>query len=107
VGQVSFNGLTFAAAPGEVMTPRLTSERLVAEASARIGGPARVADVGTGSGAIAIAVALARPKAHVWATDVDKRAVALARVNVHRYGLHGRSSSAAATFLGQCRRHST
>lgn len=78
------------AAPGEVMTPRVTSERLSAEAPARISGPARVADVGTGSGAIAIAVALARPEARVWATDVDESAVALAHLAVlcieHRGG---------------------
>jgi release factor glutamine methyltransferase len=78
------------ATPGEVMTPRVTSERLVAEACARISGPARVADVGTGSGAIAIAIALARSEAQVWATDVDERAAALARVNVDRYGVQDR-----------------
>src|SRR6186997_1394789 len=72
------------------MTPRATSEQLVAEACARIGDAASVADVGTGSGALAIAIAAARPQAHVWATDVDGRAVRLARANVVRLGLAGR-----------------
>ena len=72
------------------MTPRPTSERLVREVRKRIRGPARVADVGTGSGAIAIAIAANCPEALVWATDVDARAVALARANVRRYALDDR-----------------
>ena len=73
------------------MTPRTTSERLVAESQARIGSRvARVADVGTGSGAIAIAIATLCPNALVWATDNDPRAVALACANVHRHRLDDR-----------------
>jgi release factor glutamine methyltransferase len=85
-----FDGLWLETAPGEVMTPRPTSERLVAAALARIDGEARVADVGTGGGALAIAIAARRPQAVVWATDVDERAVALARANVARFGLGDR-----------------
>jgi release factor glutamine methyltransferase len=74
-----------------VMTPRAASERLVAESCARIGSrAARIADVGTGSGAIAIAIATRCPNALVWATDNDRRAVALARINVHRHRLDDR-----------------
>ncbi|MDQ5821733.1 MAG: hypothetical protein M3540_09845 [Actinomycetota bacterium] len=48
----TFCNLSFGLAPGVVVTPRPTSERLVAEALAHIAGrPACVADVGTGSGA--------------------------------------------------------
>ena len=72
------------------MTPRPTSEALVAEACARITGPARVADVGTGNGALAIAIATARPQAWVWAIDIDESAVALARANVARAGVGDR-----------------
>lgn len=88
--EVEFNGLRIESAPGEVMTPRAMSEQLIAEACARIGGAARVADVGTGSGALAIAIAAARPEARVWATDIDAHAVRLARANVVRLGLAGR-----------------
>ena len=87
---VAFNGLALGTAPGEVMTPRAASERLVAEVCARIRGRARVADVGTGSGAIAIAIAAICPGALVWATDVDARAVALARANVRRHAMDDR-----------------
>jgi release factor glutamine methyltransferase len=90
MGLVTFNGLTLETAPGQVMTPRATSEQLVAEACARIPDRARVADVGTGNGAIAIAIAGARPGAEVWATDVDEHAVALACRNVARAGLGDR-----------------
>jgi release factor glutamine methyltransferase len=73
------------------MTPRATSERLVAESARRIGWrAARVADVGTGSGAIAIAIAERCANALVWATDSDQRAVALASANVERHGLADR-----------------
>jgi release factor glutamine methyltransferase len=91
VGRVTFNGLTLLSAPGLVMTPRSTSEQLVAAACARVGDDgARVVDVGTGSGAIAIAVASACPHAEVWATDTSRNAVALAHANVRRHGLEGR-----------------
>jgi release factor glutamine methyltransferase len=90
VGLVTFSGLTLESAPGEVMTPRVTSERLVAAACERIDGDERVADVGTGSGALAIAIAFRRPDARLWATDVDEHAVALARANVGRFALADR-----------------
>jgi len=73
------------------MTPRPTSEALVAAAAALIGDrPARVADVGTGSGAIAVALAAALPRAEIVATDTSPAAVALARANVRRLGLADR-----------------
>lgn len=93
--EVSFNGLSFAADPGGVMTPRKASEQLVA-ATLRVLGrrrrarPARVVDVGTGSGAIAVGIASAAPDAQVFATDTSRLAVALARVNMYRHGLSER-----------------
>ena len=88
MGTVTFNGLALATAPGRVMTPRAASEQLVAAACARLAGrPSRVADVGTGSGAIAVAIANVCPNVEVWATDISRSAVALARANVRRHGL--------------------
>ena len=88
---MTFNGLKLLTSPGVVMTPRPTSEQLVAAASAHVGdGQARLVDVGTGSGAIAIALALACLHAEVWATDTSRSAVRLARANVLRHGLSGR-----------------
>ena len=85
---VSFNGLSLAAQPGRVMTPRPATEQLVAAAVDVIGsGPARVVDVGTGTGAIAVAIAEAAPNARVYATDTSPYAVELAQANVRRHGL--------------------
>lgn len=85
---VPFNGLTLAASPGRVMTPRPATERLVAAAADVIGSrPARVADVGTGTGAIAVALAGAAPNARVHATDTSPHAVELARANARCHGL--------------------
>jgi release factor glutamine methyltransferase len=91
MGTVMFNGLALVTAPGRVMTPRAPTEQLVAAACARLAGrAARVADVGTGSGAIAIAIAIACPNVEVWATDISRSAVALARANVRRHRLEDR-----------------
>jgi release factor glutamine methyltransferase len=91
VEEVFFAGLRLLSLPGCVMAPRATSEQLVDAAHAHIGGrAARVADVGTGGGAIAIAIALACPSAEVWASDISRSAVLLARANVHRHLLTGR-----------------
>jgi release factor glutamine methyltransferase len=91
VSDVAFDGLVMRTAPGFVMTPRATSERLVAASWACIGPrAARVVDVGTGSGAIAIAIAMRCPNSLVWATDSDYRAVALARANVRNHRLGNR-----------------
>jgi release factor glutamine methyltransferase len=88
-----FFELPLLTAQGNVMSPRVATEDLVAIALERMGErPARVVDVGTGSGAIAIAIASTAPKADVWATDTSRCAVALARANVHRHGLGDRVS---------------
>jgi release factor glutamine methyltransferase len=88
---VSFCGLTFDTHPGQVMTPRPASERLVEAALEWIGGrPARVVDVGTGAGSLAVAIATAAPLARVFATDTSRCSVALAKANVRRHRLAGR-----------------
>ena len=103
--EVTFAGLKLLTLPGQVMTPRATSEQLVQAAVAHIGdGPGRVVDVGTGSGAIAVAIAEACPRAEVWATDTSRSAVRLACANVLRHGLgshvHVRQGDLLATAPG-------
>src|SRR4029078_4374413 len=80
--KTSFYDLPLLTAPGQVFTPRTSTEKLVDEALQRIDGvPRRIADVGTGSGAVAIALAVNRPHVEVWATDTSPAAVELAREN--------------------------
>ena len=89
--EITFDGLTLLGLPGRVMTPRATSEPLVAAARARVGArPARIADVGTGGGALAVAIAVACPHAEVWASDTSAAAALLACANAHRHGVADR-----------------
>jgi release factor glutamine methyltransferase len=89
--EVTFNGLSLAAQPGRVMTPRPATEQLVTAAVDCIGSrQVRVVDVGTGAGAIAVAIAEAAPNARVYATDTSPYAVKLAHANVRRHGLGDR-----------------
>lgn len=46
----------------------------------------RLLDLGCGYGAVAIALALRNPAAHVWAVDVNERALQLTRRNATRNG---------------------
>lgn len=98
--ETPFCGIRLLTLPGEVMSPRPTTEALVDVAAERIGGrPALVADVGTGSGAIAVALALRAPEVRIWATDTSAAAVALARANACRHGVGDRVSVERADLL--------
>jgi len=89
--EVVFDGVKILVSPGVVMTPRASSEALVARAVEWIGSRSVcVADVGTGSGAVAVAIALRAPGARIWATDDSEAAVTLARANVARHRLQER-----------------
>ncbi|MEM9173103.1 MAG: peptide chain release factor N(5)-glutamine methyltransferase [Pseudomonadota bacterium] len=73
----------------DTLVPRADTEILVERALARIP-PAqtcRIADLGTGSGAIALAIARARPLAQIVASDLSRRALAVAQRNAQRLGL--------------------
>ncbi len=67
----------------QTLIPRPETELLVEQALARIpaDGAWALADIGTGCGAIAIAIARERPHCRVIATDVCRRALAVARAN--------------------------
>ena len=86
LGETEFWSLMFNVNPA-VLVPRADTEVLVEEALARIEGPVRVLDVGTGSGAIAIALAHEKPEIEVTALDCSESALEVARDNARRNGV--------------------
>lgn len=68
----------------DVLIPRPETELLVEralEVVGRMSGRPRVVDVGTGSGCIAVTLAAQVPRLKVWATDISRPALAVARTN--------------------------
>lgn len=84
-GEREFYSLAFMITPA-VLIPRPETELLVELALERIpaDAPCRVLDLATGSGCVSIAIARQRPRARVVATDIDRMALELARVNARR-----------------------
>ena len=90
IGRRDFRRLTLHV-DRRVLIPRPETELLV-EVALGLPAGASVADVGTGSGAIALALADERPDLTVTGLDVDPGALAVARANGDRLGLHVRFS---------------
>ena len=92
VGHKEFMALDFLVTPA-VLVPNPDTEVLVQRAVAiarERGAPLRAADVGTGSGCIAIALAHYAPAVEVWAGDISRDALDVARRNVDKHRLVGR-----------------
>jgi release factor glutamine methyltransferase len=99
-GKQEFWGLEFDVNP-DVLIPRPETEHLIEVAldrlalrELRIGRPSRLngenitlVDVGTGSGCIAITLAKELPAATIYATDISKAALDVARRNAERLGV--------------------
>jgi release factor glutamine methyltransferase len=68
-----------------VLIPRPETELLVETVLALAPRARRVLDLGTGSGAVAVALARELGAARVWASDIDRDALAVARLNVARH----------------------
>ncbi len=70
------------------LVPRPETEALVATVCALIPTrpSGRLLDLGTGSGILAVALAHERPELEIWATDLDPRALRIARANARRLG---------------------
>ena len=85
-GEREFWSLAFAVALG-VLIPRPETELLVAKAlDFAPRGPSLIVEIGTGSGAVAVALAKELPRAKIVASDVSRRALAVARRNAARHG---------------------
>ena len=96
LGQREFFGRLFRV-DRSVLIPRPETECLVEAALRQMQGifAPRVLDLGTGSGCIAITLALERPDAQVWAIDVSRSALEVARRNAA-------ALSASVAFLCGC-----
>ncbi len=83
-GVQEFYGRAFRVTP-DVLIPRTETECLVQSVlellGRRHGRPQTVLDVGTGSGCIAVTLERSVPQARVWASDVSRPALAIARSN--------------------------
>jgi release factor glutamine methyltransferase len=101
-GKQEFWGLEFEVTP-DVLIPRPETEHVIEVALDRLavreiragrkqtfsGEGLQIADVGTGSGCIAIALAKELPGATIYATDISKAALAVARHNAARHSASG------------------
>lgn len=90
-GFVNWLDMQLAVSP-DTLIPRPETELLFERTVeiARTMSVTSVADLGTGSGAVAIALARALPGVRVLGIDVSVKALAIARLNVERYGMNNR-----------------
>ncbi|OGY29733.1 MAG: protein-(glutamine-N5) methyltransferase, release factor-specific [Candidatus Woykebacteria bacterium RIFCSPHIGHO2_12_FULL_45_10] len=88
LGYKEFYGLKFLVSH-DVLIPRAETEDLVEAALDKIKGLTRpvVADIGTGSGCIAISIAVNNPRTKIYATDISKKALEVARKNARLHGV--------------------
>jgi release factor glutamine methyltransferase len=92
LGQWAFFGRDFEVTP-DVLIPRPETEGLVESAlefGRRRTDGLRAVDIGTGSGCIAVTLAASLPHSHWLATDVDLRALRVARRNALRHAAQER-----------------
>lgn len=91
-GKVEFYGREFVINK-HVLVPRPETEMMIDELKAALqkGAPHTecvIVDVGTGSGAIAVTAKLEFPKVHVIATDIDPKALKIARQNAKKHDVN-------------------
>ncbi len=89
IGSKEFWSLSFKVRPG-VLIPRPETELLVEKViELSTGGEEIIADIGTGCGNIAISLAKELGGAKIYATDISKKALDIARTNVLLQGMSG------------------
>jgi release factor glutamine methyltransferase len=103
VGMREFWSLPLSVTP-DVLVPRPETETAVALALDLVDRagprtrPLRIADLGTGSGAILLALLSELPGASAIGTDIDERALRVARANARQSGLAARAAFVACDF---------
>jgi release factor glutamine methyltransferase len=100
-GMREFWGLPFIVTP-DVLVPRPETETVVETALALIGpdrtAAARILDIATGSGAILLALLSELPNARGAGTDIDQKALRVARRNATQLGLADRAEFVASNY---------
>ena len=88
LGETGFYGLTFKVNDG-VLIPRPETEELVEWVLKKVDNTAEVniLDIGTGSGCIAVSLAKHLPKAKIYALDISKKALEVAKLNAELNGV--------------------
>lgn len=84
IGMAEFADIELEVATG-VLIPRPETEELVGWVASEMPCRANILDVGTGSGCIAIALKRAVEQSRVWAMDISRDALAIARRNGAKY----------------------
>lgn len=88
-GRKEFWSLSYKVRPG-VLIPRPETELLVEKAiELSKGGEEIIADIGTGCGNIAISLVKELGRAKIYATDISKKALVIARANILLQGISG------------------
>lgn len=114
-GKQEFWGLEFEVNPS-VLIPRPETEHVVEVALDRLtlrelqagraqkndGKGLQIADIGTGSGCIAIALGKELREAAIWAADVSREAIEVARRNARRLGFAERIEFTESNFFSAC-----
>ncbi|MBN1939239.1 MAG: peptide chain release factor N(5)-glutamine methyltransferase [Candidatus Aminicenantes bacterium] len=86
LGEKEFWSIPMTVSPA-VLIPRPETELLVEQALAFLtSAEPLIIEIGTGSGCIAVALAKELPGACIYATDISRRALAVARANAFRHG---------------------
>ncbi|RUM68777.1 MAG: peptide chain release factor N(5)-glutamine methyltransferase [Sulfurospirillum sp.] len=99
-GSVSFYGETFHIAPGALI-PRPETELLIDRTKAIIEAEhiCDIAEIGTGSGIISVMLARLFPYIHITATDINPRALQIARINAERFGVSDKIDFVHTSYL--------
>ncbi len=84
--EVSFYGEIFLIEPG-VLIPRPETELLIDELVKELKGDERICEIGTGSGIISIILKKLMPNLKIIATDINPKAIDLAKKNAARFNL--------------------
>lgn len=84
LGSAEFMDMSLEVGEG-VLVPRPETEELIEWIATESTPKSKILDVGTGSGCIAIALSRAVAKSEVWAMDISREALAIARRNAAKY----------------------